>query len=68
MTTTIATAQQAAQTLNIDFAAARAMSVVQLHKAYSRAYYASSNDVDGSKKARVNFWSNMIALRASYAL
>lgn len=68
MKVTIATAQQSAQTLNIDFSAARAMGVVELHKAYSRAYYASSNDVDGSKKARVNFWSNMIALRSANAL
>lgn len=68
MKVTIATAQQAAQTLNIDFAAARSLGVVELHKAYTAAYRASSNDVDGSKKARMNFWSNMIALRSANAL
>lgn len=68
MKVTIATAKQAAQALNIDFATACGMGVVELHKAYSRAYYSSSNDVDGSKKARVNFWSNMIALRSANVL
>lgn len=52
------TAFEAAKTLNIDFAAACAMSVVELHKAYTKAYNACNKDT-------MKFWSNMIALRAS---
>jgi hypothetical protein len=55
------TAFEAAKTMNIDFAAACAMSVVELHKAYTKAYSACNKDT-------MKFWSNMIALRASNAL
>ncbi len=55
------TAFEAAKSLSIDFAAACAMSVVELHKAYTKAYNACNKDT-------MNFWSNMIALRASNAL
>jgi hypothetical protein len=52
---------EAAKSLSIDFAAACAMNVVELHKAYSKAYNACNKDT-------MKFWSNMIALRASNAL
>lgn len=55
------TAFEAAKTLNIDFATACAMSVVELHKAYTKAYNACNKDA-------MKFWSNMIALRASQQL
>jgi hypothetical protein len=55
------TALEAAKNLSIDFAAACAMSVVELHKAYTKAYNTCNRDT-------TKFWSNMIALRASNQL
>jgi hypothetical protein len=68
MIVTTHTAAMKAESMNIDFAAACKMSVRELHTAHYRAARATSNDVDGKRKAVANFWSDMIALRMGAAI